>query len=134
MPNMSGFCMPTFYYPENKTKGVIIMEFKKGDILKHCKGFEVLIIGKVGSYMLYSKEIENGLYEGVDFWIRPIDMFYDNHTSGVPIFELIESLTEEKIKYIDKYNEYKRYEIARHSETLEYYVIDLINNNIITKI
>ena len=110
------------------------MEFKKGDILKHCKGFDVLIISKIENYILYSKEVKNGLYEGVDFWIRPVDMFYDNHASGVPRFKLIESLTEEKIGYIDKYNEYKRYEIARHSETLEYYVIDLINNNIITKI
>ena len=110
------------------------MEFKEGDLLKHCKGFEVLIIGKVGNYMLYSKEIENGLYEGVDFWIRPIDMFYDNHTSGVPRFKLIESLTEEEIGYIDKYNEYKRYEIARHSETLEYYVVDLVNEDLVMKI
>ena len=126
--------MPTFYYQENKTKGVIIMEFKKGDLLKHCKGFDVLIISKIENYILYSKESKNGLYEGVDFWIRPIDMFYDNHTSGVPRFELIESLTEEEIGYIDKYNEYKRYEIARHSETLEYYVVDLVNEDLVMKI
>ena len=110
------------------------MEYKKGDLLKHCKGFEILIVGDLGTYLLYSKQSDNGLYEGVDFWIRPKDMFYDKHSSGADRFSFVESLSEDEIKFIDKYAEYKKYEIARHSESLEYYVIDLANEDLVTKI
>ena len=92
-------------------------QYTKGDLLKHCKGFDVLIVADLGTYLLYSKESGNGMYEGVDFWIRPKDMFYDKHSSGV-----------------QRYAEYKKYEVARHSESLEYYVVDLVNEDLVMKI
>ena len=53
--------------------------------------------------------------------------------TSAPII-LVESLSEDEIKYIDKYAEYKKYEVARHSESLEYYVIDLVNEDLVMKI
>ena len=83
--------------------------------------------------LLYHKQINS--YQGVDFWIKPKEMFYDEHSSGVPRFKLVESLSEDEIKkYIDKYAEYKKYEVARHSESLEYYVVDLVNEDLVMKI
>ena len=61
-------------------------------------------------------------------------MFYDEHSSGVPRFKFVESLSEDEIKYIDKYAEYKKYEVARHSDSLEYYVVDLVNEDLVIKI
>lgn len=110
------------------------MTYKKGDLLKHCKGFGILIVADLGAFLLYSKESSNGMYEGVDFWIRPKEMFYDKHSSGVDRFSFIESFSEEEVKYIDKYAEYKKYEVARHSESLEYYVVDLVNEDLVLKI
>ena len=109
-------------------------QYKKWDLLKHCNGFDILVVADLGTYLLYSKESGNGLYEGVDFWIRPKEMFYDEHSSGVPSFKFVESLSEDEIKYIDKYAEYKKYEVARHSESLEYYVVDLVNEDLVCKI
>ena len=109
-------------------------QYTKGDLLKHCKGFDILIVADLGTYLLYSKESSNGLYEGVDFWIRPKEMFYDEHSSGVPRFKFVEILSEDEIKYIDKYAEYKKYEVARHSESLEHYVVDLVNEDLVMKI
>jgi hypothetical protein len=111
-----------------------LVSYKKGDLLKHCKGFDILIVADLGTYLLYSKESSNGMYDGVDFWIRPKDMFYDKHSSDVDRFELVESLSDEEVKYIDEYAEYKRYEVARHSESLEYYVVDLVNEDLVMKI
>ena len=34
----------------------------------------------------------------------------------------------------DKYAEYKKYEVARHSDSLEYYVVDLVNEDLVIKI
>ena len=109
-------------------------QYTKGDLLKYCKGFDILIVADLGTYLLYSKESSNGLCECLDFWIRPKEMFYDEHSSGVPRFKLVESLSEDEIKYIDKYAEYKKYEVARHSESLEYYVVDLVNEDLVMKI
>ena len=113
------------------------MTYKKGDLLRHCKGFCILIVADLGTFLLYSKESNNEMYEmyeGVDFWIRPKEMFYDKHSSGVDRFSFIESLREDEVKFIDKYAEYKKYEIARHSESLEYYVVDLVNEDLVLKI
>jgi hypothetical protein len=110
------------------------MTYKKGDLLKHCKGFEILILAELGTYLLYSKESENGMYEDVEFWIIPKDMFYDKHSSGVDRFTFVESLSDDEVKYIDNYAKYKRYEVVRHSESLEYYVVDLVNNDLVMKI
>ena len=109
-------------------------QYTKGDLLKHCKGFDILVMADLGAYLLYSKESSNGLYECLDFWIRPKEMFYDEHSSGVPRFKFVESLSEDEIKYIDKYAEYKKYEVVRHSESLEYYAVDLVNEDLVIKI
>ena len=61
-------------------------------------------------------------------------MFYDKHSSGVDRFSFIESLSEDEVKFIDKYAEYKKYEVVRHSESLEYYVVDLVNEDLVLKI
>ena len=87
-------------------------QYTKGDLLKHCNGFDILVMADLGAYLLYSKESSNGLYEYLDLWIRPKEMFYDEHSSGVPRFKFVESLSEDEIKYIDKYAEYKKSEAS----------------------
>ena len=107
------------------------MNIKVGSMLKHCKGSEILVHMDLGDVFLYSKSSLNECYEGVDFFVRPKEMFFDKHSSGISRFEYRGELDDGELKLLDEYNEYTRYVIARHSESLEYCVVDLLEKKIL---
>ena len=105
---------------------------KEGNILKHCKGSVVLIIGTIQQdTVLYAKNSESD-FQKFDLWIRPIGMFDDVHSSGVPRFELIDNLKDDEFDEINRFRNEMKYAIARDSETLEYIVVNLVRMNIDT--
>ncbi len=90
---------------------------------KHFKGNEYRVYGTCedkennATYILYKR-----ISDDSGFWLRPIDMFFEQVDRGGKVFDRF-TLVEESVEYLDIPTL-----VARHSETLETYSLKKVSD------